>query len=157
MSVYGEGIIDRLPDASGLKNTDNVIAKLIDNGVGEWLTNYDEEHTADRFFLTEATEKYLDLHGADLGITRKINESDDDYRERIILESLGHLTVRYLIEVYSLELYAFVDEFNVEDNTLTSDNYYISHNGFMTVADETIKKILKNKFVIGRGLTWLNL
>ena len=108
----------------------------------------------EQFFLQDATGKYLDLHGNDFGLPRKIDESDDDYRNRIIYESLGHLTTYFLKTVYNVELYVKVNDFD-KDTMLTSDNEYISDSGFMGVVDETTQKILEKKFVLVSGVTWL--
>ena len=157
MSFFGDGILARLPADCGLRQNGNAMGKLIDNGVGGWLDAFDEQDFFNEAFLTDASEGYLDLWGGQYGVRRRTGESDDDYRQRIILESLGHLTVNYLLEVYDLELYTYVPSFSVEDNTLTSDNPYINSNGFMTVASDEIKAVLEKKFVIGGELEWLTL
>ncbi len=157
MSRFGEEIINRLHIDCSLHNPSNPARKVIDNTIGEWLTNFDDFDLFSQVFVNDATGKYLDLIGRDYNIKRRLDESDDDYRQRIILESLGHLTVNYLLEVYNLELYTYVPSFSVEDNTLTSDNPYINSNGFMTVASDEIKAVLEKKFVIGEGLHWLTL
>lgn len=131
------------------------MGRLIDYTIGEWLTREDDKEFLEQFFLQEATCKYLDLHGRDYGVLRRVDESDEDYRQRIVYESLGHLTVEYLRKVYDLELYVNIDDFNPSENTLTSDNPYYNKCGFMASADATIKNILEKKFVIGSGITWL--
>ena len=105
-------------------------------------------------FLSEAEGAYLDVIGTDYSVYRQIDESDTDYRERIVYERLGHLTTRYLIDVYGLTLFKNVANFNPHNNTLTSDNEYL-HEGFMCIADEQTKNILSKKFALGSGLTWL--
>lgn len=152
--MYGEEIIARLPPYSPLHREDNPGRKVIINTVGEWLDRFEEREWMEQFFLQEATGKYLDLHGNDFGLPRKINESDDDYRNRIIYESLGHLTTYFLKSVYNVGLYVKVNDFD-SDTMLTSDNEYISHNGFVGVTDESTKQILNKKFVLGSDVTWL--
>lgn len=154
MSENGEEIINRLPDTSGLhRNLD--ARKVIENTIGAWFDNLEEQDWFSQFFLNTATGKYLDLHGQTFDIQRKINESDEDYRNRIIYDGLGHLTVNFLLEVYNLELYSYVDDFDI-NNTLVSDNPYFNVNGFFGVApDEVTKNILNKKFVLRNGVTWL--
>ena len=94
------------------------------------------------------------MSGVDKNIPRKIDESDDDYRQRLILESIGHLTINFLRKVYNVELYTYVDDFDV-NNTLVSDNTYISDKGFIGVADEMTQQILNKKFVLDNGVEWL--
>jgi hypothetical protein len=67
---------------------------------------------------------------------------------------LEYLTVGNLLSVYGLELFAFVSDFDATENTLTSDNPYLSSR-YMGVADETTREILDKKFVLGAEVTWL--
>ena len=153
MSDYGEEILDRLPEHSNLKSSNNVARKVIMNTVGEWLDNYDDNFQ--NLFLNESVGEYIDCHGREYGVYRKLNESDEDYRQRIIYESMGEVTVGFLLTVYNVELYAFVDDFHVEDNTMTSDNPYISDNGFLAVSNQTTKDILDKKFILDTKIEWL--
>ena len=68
---------------------------------------------------------------------------------------MGEVTVGFLLNVYNVKLYAFVDDFNVENNTLTSDNPYISDKGFLAVCDQTAKDILDKKFILDTKIEWL--
>ena len=154
MTLYGEEIIDRLHEKSVLRDTSNPMAKIIDYGIGSLLGDCDSDSFFDQFFLDSASGGYLDLWGKSFGVPRKLGEADDGYRQRIILESLGHLTVPYLREVYGLTLYCYVSGFDASDNDLTSDNPYACSN-HMTVASEEIQAILTKKFVIGTGLTFI--
>lgn len=155
MSTNGELILDQIPDTSELSNPNNPMYRIIDDGVGAWLDNFEERDLDSQLFLNTATGKYLDLHGKDFNIRRKPNESDDDYRQRIIYESMGEVTVGFLLNVYNVELYAFVDDFSVENNTLTSDNPYISDKGFLAVSNQTTKDILEKKFILDTKIKWL--
>lgn len=140
---------------SNLAKKDNAMGKLIDYTVGEWLQNVDESDFINQLFLQEATGKYLDVQGSIYNVKRKIDESDDDYRQRIVYECLGHLTVDFLVDVYNLEVYYFIEDFNVNDNTLTSDNPFLNVNGFMAVADAETRSILDKKFVLDNTISWL--
>lgn len=155
MSENGERILDMIPETSQLSRPDNPMHKIIDNGVGTWLDNFEDKDLDSQFFLNTATGKYLDLHGQDYGIRRKLDETDEDYRQRIIYESMGHLTVNFLLNVYNVELYSFVQDFTVEDNDLTSDNPYISNEGYLGVCNQTTRDILDKKFILGNDITWL--
>lgn len=153
MSLFGSEIIDRLPDTSGLKNTDSQAYKLIDNSLGEWLDNYANTSYFEQFFINEADGGYLDLHGLTCSVYRKINENDDDYRDRIIQETLEHLTAHYLKSVYGLTVYTYDSEFTI--NTLESDNPFLANKGAMVVASSETKEVLEKKFVIGDDVEWL--
>lgn len=154
MSENGEEIINRLPSTSGLHiNLD--ARRVIENTIGAWFDNIENQDWFSQFFLDSATGAWLDLHGQTYGIKRKIDESDEDYRKRIIYETLGHLTVNFLLDVYNVELYSYVADFD-SDNTLVSDNPYFNVNGFYGVAPDTVtKNILNKKFVLRNGVTWL--
>ena len=122
MSENGEEIINRLPATSGLHNNPDA-RKVIENTIGAWFDYLEEQDWFNQFFLDSATGKYLDLHGQTFDIPRKIDETDEDYRNRIIYEGLGHLTVKFLLDVYGVELYSYVSNFSIND-TLISDNPY---------------------------------
>lgn len=155
MSLHGEEIIERLHSNSNLRNLDNPVRKIIDNTIGEWLDQHDETVLYENIFLISATGKYLDLHGQTYNIYRRVDESDENYRQRIIYESLNRLTVNYLRDVFNLDVYVYVANYNPQNNQLTSDNYYINRYGFMAVVSDEIRNILEKKFVIGRELKWL--
>lgn len=155
MSDFGEEIINRLPETSSLHDKDNPARKLLNKSIGEWLFAFEEANWFDMFFIDSSEEVYLDLHGKEYNVKRRIGESDESYRKRIIYETLGHLTVDYLLTVYDLRVYVFVEDFSVNDNDLTSDNPYLSSHGFMVVADDNVKNILNNKFVLDSNVSWL--
>ena len=154
MSVFGTEIIDRLHENSALRDKANPMRKIIDYGVGEWFDNYEEEFDFDNFFLDSASGGFLDLWGKTFNVPRRLDEADDDYRRRIVLQSLEYLTVPYLQEVYGLTLYCYVSSFDPSDNMLTSDNPHAC-NQYMTIASDDVQAILERKFVIGQELTFM--
>ena len=156
MSDFGEEIIDRLDENSVLRQLNHPARKLILNTVGVWLDEYYNDDYNSQLFITEATGRYLDVLGKDYGIIRDTNETDEHYRKKIIYNRLGHLTVKYLLEIYDLELFVYIANFNPSENRLTSDNYYITFpNGLMCSTDNMTKEVLSKKFVIGSDLKWL--
>ena len=155
--MFGEGIIERLPVQSKLNQSNNPMRLVLINTVGALLDDYNTglDDFFDSVFITESSGEWLNTLGVDYNIPRKIGESDDDYRERIIYERMGHLTADYLVDVYGVKLYTRVDDFNKSDNTLVSDNPYIKTNGFMMLTDASTKDILYKKFVLGDEVLWL--
>ena len=153
--MYGEAIIERLHRDCKLRDNDNPARKVFINTVGAILDDFDIFDSLEAPYLQNATGVYLDLHGKDLGVKRKHLESDDDYRKRLVYETLGYLTVDYLRNVYDLPLYVYLDDFDVSDNTLTSDNPYINEDGFMSIADDETQSILESKFILDTGLHWI--
>ena len=144
MSFYGTGIIERLPVNSQLQNPDNPMHNIIQNTIGELLDNFEIDY--DQFFLQDATGKYLDLHGKQYGIWRKNNESDEEYRNRIILGAYEYATVKVLTEIYGVEFYANVDNFENNTNLLCSDNPYLTNELMGFISDE-VYNILDEKFI----------
>ena len=156
MSDFGKEIIDRLSENSILKKENNPARKVLLNTIGLWLDNYEENDIFENLFITEAEGSYIDCHGREYGVYRKLNESDEDYKKRIIYQLIGHLTADYLINIYGLTLYVNIPDYDADSNQLTSDNYYLNNkNGFMAKADDTTKEILNKKFVLGSVIRWL--
>ena len=153
MSVFIGMLCDMLPMASNLQNKNNEVRKVLDYTVGEYMDNLSEIN--DELFLTSATGGWLDAWGRDYGVIRKIDESDDDFRERIIFEKLEYLTTHNLQNIYGVRLFSAFDGFYAEDNDLTSDNPYIT-DWFMGIAPEETQNILNNKFVLGTTVMWYN-
>lgn len=155
-SDYGEGIINRLHPDSPLRQEGNPARTLIMKTIGAWLDNYDVTELYDNGFLETATGKWLDLYGKDLGVVRQLDESDEDYRTRLIYESVGNLSMDYLLNVFDLSLYSFREDFNVEDNTLVSDNPFLNTGGYISVASEDVISIVDRKLLWDGSISWVN-
>lgn len=153
MSLEGEALFDRLPFTSGLRKSDNPVRELIDLSLGSYMDSLDDYRGFNCWFLEFATGKYLDLHGNMYGVLRRIDESDDDYRNRIILEKSGHYTVDYLLGMFGDNLYADIPDYNPRSLKLTSDNPYWE-DGFMLNVSDADKTVIMKKFIT-EGLNWL--
>ena len=88
----------------------------------------------------------MDLQGKQYGIGRKNNESDDEYRNRIILCAYEYATVKVLTEIYGVKFYANVDNFENNTNLLCSDNPYLTNELMGFISDE-VYNILDEKFI----------
>ena len=154
MSDFLPMLVDLLPEHSGLKRVDNPLRVVLDRSLGEYMDSVDSDVVFDGLFLESARGGWLDAFGRDYGVSRKLGEGDDDYRNRIIFEKLEYLTARNLQEIYGLTLYAFVDGFDAGENCLTSDNPYISSK-YMSVASDELQGILNGKFVLDGEIVWL--
>lgn len=154
MSFSGEAFLDLLSEKSSLKNENNPVRKVIMNTIGEWLDNHDITDLFDNVFINTANKGYLDLFGKDFDVPRQVGETDEDYRERIVFEKLEYLTAKNLIDVYDLTLYSYIPNFNPSNNTLTSDNPYIS-DYYMSYASKDLQKILNSKFILDSDIVWL--
>ena len=153
MSVFIDMLCDMLPMASALQNKDNPFRKVLDYTIGAYMD--DLPVVFDELFLTSASGGWLDAFGRDYGVTRKLNESDDDYRNRIIFEKLEYLTVDNLKNIFGVELFNAYDGFDPSDNDLTSDNPYMT-DWYVGIVDESTQNILNNKFILGNEIFWYN-
>ena len=155
MSDFMDMIVEMLPMHSQLQKKDNPLRVVLDRTVGEYMDNF--EIPDEQIFLTSATGGWLDAHGRDYGVPRKIDEDDEHYRQRIIYEKLDHLTPSLLSDVYNVKLFTYRGDFNVSDNTLVSDNPHIVMNeSFLGLSDEDTIRILDKKFVLDSIVTWVN-
>ena len=153
MNDFTEMFCEMLPINSPIQKQDNQFKKVFDKTVGEFMENQTE--IFDQLFLTTATAGWLDAFGKDYGVPRRLNESDDEYRIRIIQEKNDHLTPSYLESVYGVKLYNAFDGFNPMNDDLTSDNPYLS-NFYMGIADEETQKVLEHKFILDKQFLWYN-
>lgn len=155
MSVSMDMIVEMLPLSSKLQQSDNPLRIVLDRTVGEWLDNFSQPY--EQLFLTSATGGWLDAHGRDYGVPRRIDEDDDSYRQRIVYEKLDHLTPLLLSDVYNVRLFSYREDFDVKDNTLVSDNPHIVMNdSFLGTVDEDTIRILDKKFILDSVVTWIN-
>lgn len=154
MSDFLPMMLDMLPVHSALQKSDNPLRVVLDRSLGEYMDSVDSDVVFDGLFLQSASGGWLDAHGRDYGVPRKLGESDEDYRNRIIFEKLEYLTASNLQEIYGLTLFAFVDDFDASENCLTSDNPYISSK-YMSVASDELQGILESKFVLDGEIIWL--
>lgn len=152
MSDFINVLIDMLPVHSQLQKKDNSLRKVLDYTLGEYMDNLAD--IGDMLFLDSATGGWLDAFGRDYGVSRRLDESDDSYRERIIFEKLEYLTAHNLQEIYGLPLFAYVSSFDATDNDLTSDNPYIADR-YMSIANTDLQNTLNKKFILDGGITWL--
>ena len=153
MSDFMDMFVEMLPMASNLQNKNNEVRKVLDYTIGEYMENISD--IGDELFLTSATGGWLDAWGRDYGVIRRVDESDDSFRERIIFEKLEYLTAHNLQSIYGVQLFSAFDGFYAEDNDLTSDNPYLT-DWFMGVAPLDTQKILNSKFILGGSIIWYN-
>ena len=144
--MYIEAILERLGN-SNLQKSDNPGRIVLDGTLGEYLENYDN-HLLD-MFLTRADGSYLDAHGKDFGIYRRENESDDDYRNRILLER-SMLDTTSDFSKLDVELWVYFDDV-LDKNQLTSRNEYLKEEhdlDYVFIASGTDKEYLENQFIL---------
>ena len=154
MSKFMDAVIDLLPEHNSLKSESNELRKVLNNTVGAWFDNRNIQDMYDGIFITTATGRWLDLFGKDYNVARQEGENDEDYKIRIIQDAWEHLTPTFLDVIFNVQVYVNVNNFNPDENMLTSDNYYINGYGYMATADNMVKEKITNKFVLGEDFQW---
>ena len=150
MSECIDTVTSLMPSSSNFDGSD--VQEILDQTVGPYFDDLAErvEEVIDAPFLTEATGEYLDiLHGKLYGVTREYEESDDDYRSRMVFQCKDGVRVPDLVEL-GCKVYAHVDNFNV-DTVLTSRNTaiyeYPSRKYIVKCPNERIEKLIKDNLM----------
>ena len=121
MSDCIDTVTSLMPSSSNFDGSD--VQEILDQTIGPYFDSMDEriEELLDAPFLSEASGDYLDLlHGQLYGISRAVDEEDDDYRIRLSFQARDKVRPSDLREL-GCDLYAFVDDFDA-DYSLTSRN-----------------------------------
>lgn len=152
LTNYTKGIIERL-NHDALQDENNPFVMVLDGTVGEYLENRDN-HFLDTFLVT-ASGDYLDIHGDMFGLKRRENESDTDFRERILTEET---LIESTSDFLKLDCALWVYKDNVDKkNTLTSRNPYLKDKhdeGYVFIATGTDSDYIKSKFIL-EDVLWL--
>ena len=144
--TYTDGILERINNPN-LQNPNNPGRIVLDGTIFSYLEKYDN-HLLD-LFLVKAEGSYLDSHGKDFGIFRRENESDESYRNRILLErSMLDSTVDFS----KLDVDLFVYFNNVlNKKQLTSRNEYLKgehDSDYVFIASGSDRDYLEKKFIL---------
>lgn len=154
MSLFGSAILERLHNDSPASNPENDFYKVFDGSVGEWLDRFDVDRFHEQLFVGMASGEWLDLHGEEYGVKRKLDESDSDYRERIVKHTLGDLTPSLLGVDFGLEVFTDVNGYTRDGNKLVSDNPYISRDGYIVFCDDETRALVEKSFVLNEAIRW---
>ena len=146
LGVYTKALQERLNNEA-LQSDENEFIKIFDGCVNEYLENR-RNHFLDTF-LTMAEGNFLDIHGKMYGLFRKKDESDDDFRNRIILnKSILQRTTDF--SKLNIGFWVYKDGVTDKD-TLTSRNPYLKQNHdddyVFIVSGEDIN-LLQKKFLL---------
>lgn len=154
MSDFGELLISLMPSSSGIHGSP--FEEVIKNSIGLYFDELAEEfeYVNQSIFLTDSADKYMDLWGQVYDLPRNPNEDDDSYLNRLIFEATDRFNGENLYNVYGLDLYCSVDDFD-EEYQLSSDNIAIS-NRFMCKTTDEIKQLITKKFPVGGVIEFLD-
>ncbi|MCD8210592.1 MAG: hypothetical protein LUC37_03480 [Prevotella sp.] len=97
-------IVRRLHEESGLQYPQNRVRLILEACINGGLDDLEAVIWTTIFagFLQTCTGKYLDLRGEEIGLSRRSNESDDEYRQRLFNALSYYLSVRF-IKFYGLQ------------------------------------------------------
>lgn len=149
--MYIEGILERL-------NLQDHISEegycVLDGTIGEWLEHHDKPFL--NYFISTATGKYLDFIGKEHDLVRRENESDDSYRERILIEMR---IVDSTTDIMGTGVTLWIYDENVlnGDEYLTSKNVSLKENSshvFLGHADDLTREYIDGKFLVQGEIIW---
>lgn len=150
--MYIEGILERI---NLLDDISEEGFKVLDGTIGEWLEHH--EPLFFNYFVTTASGGYLDLLGREYGLLRLSNESDEEFRKRILIEI-------NIVESGIDIINAGVDLWIFDENVLSGDEYLTSKNislknstdspVFLAHATPFVREYITQKFIFGEDLEW---
>lgn len=164
MSRTGKRIINRFPEHSKIHDLDNAMNGLLDHGSGEWFdrleglifqlvekrnitTNISDENdpTNEDYLLSRY---FLDIQGDEYGLIRKENETNTEYRSRILGILQNNITVDGIKLIIASILNISVDEVEIINNR---DALRIGDKIHNRISDHKHKPVF-NRLVRTRGV-----
>ena len=146
MSECIDTVSSLMPSSSGFEGSD--VQGILDGTIGPYFDEFVEriEELLDAPFLTEASGDYLDLiHGRLYGVSRAVDEDDEDYRIRLSFQARDKVRPSDLMEL-GCELYAFVDDFD-SDYSLTSRNTSLTKKVLVEFPSLEVEELVKNNLL----------
>lgn len=146
MTEFIDTITGLMPLSSNFDGSD--MQSLLDETLGAYFDSKEEdiEEVLDAPFLSEADDDYLDLiHGQLYSIKRKPEETDEEYRSRLVFQAKDHLTVPDLREL-DCKVYAYVDEYNPA-STLTSRNTGLTRKLIIECPTPEVEALVKDNMI----------
>ena len=146
MSDCIDTVTSLMPSSSSFEGSD--VQRILDETIGPYFDSIEEriEELLDAPFLTEASGDYLDLiHGRLYGVSRAVDEDDEDYRIRLSFQARDKVRPRDLEEL-GCELYAFVDDFD-SDYSLTSRNTSLTKKVLVEFPSLEVEELVKNNLL----------
>ena len=156
MSDCIDTVTSLMPLSSGFDGSD--VQRILDETIGPYFDELEEriEELLDAPFLTEATGDYLDLlHGKLYGLERLPDESDDEYRARLVFHIRDGVRVSDLLEL-DCGVYADpeVQSFD-EDTVLTSRNTALSDKYIVACPSDAVEDLIKDNLIWEKVVTFI--
>ena len=146
MSECIDTVTNLMPSSSSFQDSD--VQEILDETIGVYFDNKEEEieELIDAPLLTEADGDYLDLlHGRLYSISRKLDETDDDYRLRLSFQAKDELKIPDLQEL-GCDVYTYVDDFDPVD-TLVSRNAGLTMKVIIESPSLEVEDLVKDNFI----------
>jgi hypothetical protein len=156
MSDCIDTVTSLMPLSSGFDGSD--VQRILDETIGPYFDELEEriEELLDAPFLTEATGDYLDLlHGKLYGLERLPDESDDEYRARLIFQTKDGVRVPDLLDL-DCGVYADPDVVSFdEDTVLTSRNTAMSDKYIVACPSDAVEALVKDNLIWEKVVTFI--
>lgn len=148
MTNYWKYIEERLHEESNLHYPNNNIKLILETYLNGILNKFYEESIdlLKNSFLLTMTGKHLDLKGEEYGIKRDVDESDDEYRQRLFNVVLEYLSVNFI----KMQKTLVFTKKSVDDNIrekMTSNNPYLNNEYAVIPPNDDISNFLKNDVI----------
>lgn len=167
MSQTGKRIINRFPEHSRIHDPENAMNGLLDNAVGEWfdrleaelyslmekrkiITNISDESdpTSEDYLLSRY---FLDIQGEEYGLTRKENETNREYRARILSIRKNNISIEGIALIVASILNIPIEEVEIINNR---DALRIGDKIHNRISGEKHKPVF-NRLVKTRGIIFI--
>lgn len=148
--ISGEYILEKLHRESGLRRKDNTIHKLFVELIGRWLDEWDTVEKVRQYSFRFATGEWLNILASEYGLTRLEDETDDEFRKRLLQKCAEKFTTPTL---KSNDVLFFTCVKNPKTQ-LTSKNTYLT-NDYLCYADDLTEEYYDSTYVCWRDIRWL--
>ena len=146
MSDCIDTVSSLMPSSSKFEGSD--LQKILDETIGQYFDEVDNriEELVDAPFLSEAEGDYLDLlYGRLYGVSRGVDESDDEYRTRLMFQASDKMRVKELVDL-GCSVYAYVEDYNAEW-VLTSRNTSLTDKIMVEFPSSLVEELVKDNCI----------
>ena len=145
MSDVLDFITEIMPVNSGFDGSD--FAEVLENSILPYFQEkYENNGVYESFFITLATGRTLDRIGANYGVSRLSDESDDDYRSRINFQADKTINLNN-IEELGCEVVAYVEDYDLTE-TLLSNNITEANKILIIASNTNVKSIIEKNLLL---------
>ena len=145
MSDVLDFITEIMPVNSGFDGSD--FAEVLENSILPYFQEkYESNDVYESFFITLATGRNLDRIGANYGVSRLSDESDEDYRSRINFQADKTINLNNIQEL-GCEVVRYVDDYDLTE-TLFSNNITEANKVLIIAPNNSIKALIEKNLLL---------